>query len=98
MQQITLYLDGTLVGDFGHDQFVEIQAAPGSHVLEARFLIDQVFRVPQVLKANVNVATTAPTYLSFDTVGGVVQMIPVSAEQGRNEIAADCKLAFTRRL
>ena len=98
VSQISLYLDGQSVGDVGHDQFVEIQAAPGNHVLEARFLIDQVFRVPQVLAATVNLVPNGQSYLSFDTVGGAVQMIPVAAEQGRKEVTEDCKKAFTRRM
>jgi hypothetical protein len=96
--QITLYLDGKLVGDIGHDQFVEIQAAPGSHVIEARFAVISVFAVPQVLTMPVNLVANGQTYLNFDTVGGTVQMVAVTADKGRKEVAQDCQKAFTRRM
>lgn len=98
VQQITLYVDGKLAGDLWHDQYVEIQAAPGSHTIEARFSLSSIFPAPQVLSVPVSLALNAPAYLNFDTVGGAVQLVPVAPEKGKREIAEDCKKAWSRRL
>ena len=96
--QISLLLDGRPAGDIEHDQYVELQASPGSHVLEARFTLISMFGGPQVLTVPVNIAPNGQTWLNFDTVGGAIQLVPVAPDKGRREIAEDCKKAWTRRL
>lgn len=93
LQQVSLYVDGKPVGDLAHDQYVEIQAAPGTHVIEARFLV-----TGGATSVPVNFAVNAQTYFTFDSVGGAVRLVPVAPDKGRREIAEDCKKAWSRRL
>jgi tetratricopeptide (TPR) repeat protein len=93
LQQVSLYVDGKPVGDLAHDQYVEIQAAPGTHVIEARFLV-----TGGATSVPVSFAVNAQTYFTFDTVGGVVRLVPVAADKAKREIATDCTKAWTRRL
>lgn len=98
VQQVSLALDGKPVGDIAHDQYVEVIVPAGSHLLEARFAVDNIFEVAKVLTLPVDLAPNASTYVNFDYVGGQMQMRLMPAAQGRKEIQEDCTKAYTRRM
>lgn len=95
--RITLFLDGRMVGDIGHNQYVEIQAEHGEHFLEARTPTYSVFQMPIILTSPVNIGS-AVNYINFDHVAGYPAMVNIAAEQARNEIREDCTRAYTRRM
>ena len=97
-QHVSLYLDGKIVGDIGHDQYVEIQTGAGSHFLESRFAVDNIFEVGRMLSVPVELSANGQAYVSFDIHGGQLQMTVVPPEQGRKEIREDCKKAYSRKM
>jgi hypothetical protein len=97
-QQVSLYLDGRVVGEIAHDQFVEIQTGAGSHLLEARFAVDHIFEVPRVLSIPVELGANGQSYVNFDYQGGQLMLLAVPPEKGRKEIQEDCKKAYTRKM
>jgi hypothetical protein len=86
---IMLILDGHVLGDIEMGTYVDIEAAPGAHMLEARSKPQDVFEMTRVWTHPVTLSGT--TYVNFDTSGGQIVMQEVSGGQGRNEIREDCK-------
>lgn len=94
----TLVLDGRVVGDIGHDQFVEVQIASGDHLLEAHFSVSNVFEIPMVLSLPVEVTPGGESYANFDYQMGQLTLQRVPFGRGRKEISDDCRRAFTRKM
>ncbi len=89
--RITLVLDNKLVGDIEHEEYVEIEAAAGEHVLEARGN-SEVWTRPIKLGG-------AAVYANLDTHGGKVVLQEVPAAQGRQEVQDDgCDKAYARQI
>lgn len=95
MSRITLVLDNRIVGDLGHDQYAEIEASVGEHLLEARGSSADGYDAPRVLTRPFQLGA-ATVYANFDNSGGQVILQELPASQARAEIQADCKKAYSR--
>jgi hypothetical protein len=88
-----LVLDGKLVGPISLDQYVEIEVAPGEHVLEGRTPLMDSYDAPP-LPITLGAETV---YVGFGWHGTrMLEVMP--AAKAREEIRSDCRKAFSRRV
>jgi len=96
MAPMRIIVDGHLLGDLAFGQSVEIEAAPGAHMLEARSTPRDVFDVTEVWTHPLNLGT-GTTYVNFDTSAGQIVMQEVPSSTARREVLEECKKGWTLR-
>lgn len=95
--RVMLVLDGKLIGDLSMDEYVEVEAAPGEHLLEARTYPKSAYENPRTWSRPVQLGQ-GTVYVNFQNRGPEMVLTEVPAGQARSELRSDCKLAYTRRI
>ncbi|MBL8957714.1 MAG: hypothetical protein JNK82_43465 [Myxococcaceae bacterium] len=95
--RLMLVLDGKLIGDLSMDEYVEVDATAGEHLLEARTYPRDGYEAPRVWVLPVQLGL-GTVYTNFQHKGGQLVLTEVPAAQARSEIRSDCKKAFARTI
>jgi hypothetical protein len=93
---LKVIFDGHVLGDVNMGQFVEIEAASGTHTIEVRTRPVDVFTMQHFWTHPVSLGN-GTLYMNFDTSGGQIVFQEVPANQARQEIRDDCQRGWALR-
>jgi hypothetical protein len=95
---MTLVLDNRMVGDLAYGESVQIEAAPGEHLLEVRSHTANGYEAPKVWTRPFQLGSQ-PVYANLDTLRGTIVLQEVPAAQARTELReSEIKQAYSRRI
>jgi hypothetical protein len=92
-----LIVDGHVLGDVQYGQYVDLEMAPGSHVIEARTRAYDAFEIPRVWTHPIQLNAGSTSFINFDTNGGQIVMQELPGGQARQEIRDDCTKGWSLR-
>ena len=93
MFNVSLSLDGKIVGDIAHDNYVVLEVHPGELMLQARGVAGTESNIP------VRVSAGSTSYAQVDmTFGNTPQLKVRESNAAQREIAEDCHLGYQRNM